>query len=413
MPKQRKKEEIQCQFFRWLVGQHKVSGMYYADGRSNTPSLGRHSLGSKDRRTARAHLNELDLTMAVRNGLANETLLNASADKQLSLIEGRRIYEKYVKRPAVAKGPKPSTAKRYRAVFDKFLSFCGDRNIRLWNQVTRAVFDDYAAWLDAEGYAYATEYLEINTLKQILKYLVQQDHLPASSLFAYPMRKPTGTDTYCWTDEQVTAMIDHCNCPDLQWLKAIILTLARTGMRISELASLRWTDVNLECRMIRLTDERTLQTKKDQDRRTLKSGYDRSFPIHDELLESLSTLEHHQDGRGFHGPLGGIVKPDTIRRSLIRDVLTPLAERFPNDVGEVGFVHGRLHSFRHYFCSACANAGIPEPVLMQWLGHRSSRMVRHYYHLHDDEAHRQMNRLKSLGSTGDGTVSAQEDPASM
>ena len=34
---------------------------------------------------------------------------------------------------------------------------------------------------------------------------------------------------------------------------------------------------------------------------------------------------------------------------------------------------------------------------MEWLGHRDSRMVRHYYHLHDEEAQRQMNRLEILG----------------
>ena len=63
---------------------------------------------------------------------------------------------------------------------------------------------------------------------------------------------------------------------------------------------------------------------------------------------------------------------------------------------EIGFKDGRLHSFRHYFCSTCANSGVPEQVVMNWLGHRSSAMVRHYYHLHDDEAQRQMAKLKLI-----------------
>ena len=71
---------------------------------------------------------------------------------------------------------------------------------------------------------------------------------------------------------------------------------------------------------------------------------------------------------------------------------------FPTPEGEIGFADGRLHSFRHYFCSYCANAGTPERVVMAWLGQQSSRMVQHYYHLHDEEAQRQMKRLNFISA---------------
>ena len=92
-----------------------------------------------------------------------------------------------------------------------------------------------------------------------------------------------------------------------------------------------------------------------------------------------------------------MLSPDIARRTLIKEVLTPLSERFPTPEGGTGFGDGRLHSFRHYFCSTCANTGVPEQVVMQWLGHRDSQMVRHYYHLHDDEAQRQMQRSHFRG----------------
>jgi integrase len=93
-----------------------------------------------------------------------------------------------------------------------------------------------------------------------------------------------------------------------------------------------------------------------------------------------------------------------VRQVLVRDVLTPLREQFMTEGGPAGFAAGRLHSFRHYFCSTCANSGVPEQVVMEWLGHRESAMVRHYYHLHDDEAQRQMKRLNSLGQAGGGVA---------
>ena len=92
-------------------------------------------------------------------------------------------------------------------------------------------------------------------------------------------------------------------------------------------------------------------------------------------------------------------------------MLTPLAKKFPTPEGEIGFKDGRLHSFRHYFCSVCANTGVPEQVVMRWLGHQDSAMVRHYYHLHDDEAQRQMQRLNFVGGSATTVVAGSTTPS--
>jgi len=40
---------------------------------------------------------------------------------------------------------------------------------------------------------------------------------------------------------------------------------------------------------------------------------------------------------------------------------------------------------------------VPEQLVMEWLGHQESKMVRHYYHAHDAEAQRQMKRINFTG----------------
>jgi integrase len=80
---------------------------------------------------------------------------------------------------------------------------------------------------------------------------------------------------------------------------------------------------------------------------------------------------------------------------LTRDVLLPLSSQFPKLAGAaMGFADGRLHSFRHSFCSVCADAGVPEQTLMAWLGHRDSNMVKRYYHLLDDSSKQAMQRVQ-------------------
>jgi integrase len=81
-------------------------------------------------------------------------------------------------------------------------------------------------------------------------------------------------------------------------------------------------------------------------------------------------------------------------------VITKLTTQFPSVDGAKGFADGRLHSFRHYFCSRCANSSVPERMIMEWLGHSDSEMVRHYYHMCDTEARRHMEGLDLLGNAG-------------
>eukprot|EP00456_Euglypha_rotunda_P077711 TRINITY_DN735_c0_g1_i4.p1 TRINITY_DN735_c0_g1~~TRINITY_DN735_c0_g1_i4.p1 ORF type:complete len:232 (+),score=18.90 TRINITY_DN735_c0_g1_i4:1475-2170(+) len=230
------------------------------------------------------------------------------------------------------------------------------------------------------GRSYNTQYLELTTLKQIVKWLISESHLPDSCKISLKLPRDHETTTYCWTDEQYEAIIQHCDSiTNLRWLSQVCTTLGRTGMRISELSQLRWSDINLEASLITLKDE-SRRTMKRQGRngRTLKNKRGRSFPIHDEVLKTFQELGRHQDGFVFHGPKGGRLKPDTVRNFLIDHVLEPLKAQFPTDAGEIGFEHGRLHSFRHFFCSSCANSNIPERVVMTWLGHADAAMVRRY-----------------------------------
>lgn len=162
---------------------------------------------------------------------------------------------------------------------------------------------------------------------------------------------------------------------------------------------MRWANVDLDRGVLHLRDT-TQQVRRSErkEAQTTKSHRDRSLTIHADLLAVLKGLPRAADQRVFHGPRGGRLKPDTVRRILQRDVLAALAEQFPAADGRSGIAAGRLQSFRHYFASAAANAGVPEQVLMDWLGHQESRMIRHYYHLQRDEYRRQMGKIPVLGA---------------
>ena len=405
MSKSKRNELITCEHFQWRIGL-RSNGMYQADGRSNSLDLGRYSLGTRIRQEALEELRQLDQQIAIENHIIPVPKQAAAPSTSLRLEQGNKLYLDHVGRPTISGGARSGTIKRYRAVLDKFLKVMHERGVRQWADVTAGALDAYAAWLDDNGYEYATEYLELTTIKQVIGFLIAKKYLPESCRFEYPLKKPAGTDTYCYSAAEVTAMIAHCQAiPERIWLGDVIVGLAHTGLRISELAQLRLRDIDLVAGVIHLPDASLRGTRDDRaSARRTKGKRERELPIHPTLREALKKIHHHNDGRVFHGPRGGILKPDTVRIALIREVIEPLSERFPATSGDPSFKDGRLHSMRHYFCSACANKGVPEQMLMDWLGHRHSSMVKRYYHANREEAQRRMQEISftSPSTTGIG-----------
>lgn len=257
------------------------------------------------------------------------------------------------------------------------------------------MLERYAAHLERLGKSYNTQYLELTTLKQIHKWLISESHIPETCRIMLKLPRDKRSTTYCWSLAEFQAIIQYCRSEKtLGWLADVCTTLGLTGMRISELRQLRWSDLDLEKGSIALVDEsRSLLKREGRERRTLKNKRGRQFPINQELIPLLNRIPRHGDGFVFHGPLGGRIKADKVRRALINQVLDPLKSRFPTAQGETGFEHGRLHSFRHFFCSQCANNNLPERAVMAWLGHADAEMVRRYYHLNHDESRQMMDRM--------------------
>jgi integrase len=402
MPKSRKNQLIHCVHFVWRLTCRNAC--WYADGRSNVVDAGRHSLGTKDREKAMQRLPELDRSRAETLGLIPRSKAVDARPAPMPLSEGRKLYEEHLSRPRSIGGTKPSTRKRYRTVFDKFLAFAHSKGVLDWREVDTQLITRYAGHLEQMGRKPKTQRNELVVLIQTLKWLIEAGHLAGHDPVRIKFLKVESQRAYCWRPEEVKAIIDFCQADlSLRWLADVAVALACTGTRISELAAMRWGDLNLESGMLSLPDESGYAVQDGLEQRDRKTGRTRSFPIHQDLVPVL-LRQKHLDSYVFHGPRGGRLKPDTVRNVLVKKVIPKLADRFPCAEGSRGFRAGRLHSFRHFFCSLCANSNVPIMIVMEWLGHQDSAMVRHYYHLHDIESRRQMERLNPLGTSPKDTA---------
>ncbi|MCU1276414.1 MAG: hypothetical protein JWO48_3845 [Bryobacterales bacterium] len=405
------KNLILCQFFSWNLFER--DGVFYADGRHNHLNLGKHSLGTRDRVEALKRLRELDRRKALELKL---TLPEPADDRREVLIaDGWEKYLQHVARPDVLGGAGMSTQKRYRAVRDKHERFCAGQGIASWNKIDKRHVVAYGSFLAAKGYSDGTIYLESTLLKRVVKWFIEEEKsLPESQRIRLSLRRSEQSYTCCPSREQVKTMIRFCqDAPNLRWLANVLTALATTGMRIGELAALRWNDINLAAGIVTLPDNRhSGRHQKAGAVRKTKGRRTRRIPIHTRLRSILDVLPRREDGRVFSGPRGSHVRPNSTCKILIRDVVNVLKEKFPTPEGEVGFADCRLHSFRHAFVSQAFLDGASEGEIREWVGHTNSRIVERYRHLHIQDAKRKMDRIDFLDDAplpgNDGMVGGAE-----
>jgi integrase len=398
MPRKPHTRFVACEFFTWRL--FRRDGVYYADARGGKYNLGRHSLRTENEAEAKALLKELDRAKAIEIGLAAAPPARVNAD--VLIEDGWQDFLEHRARSQLLGGVSARTLKRYRAVHDKHVAFCKRRSINTWAAFDKRKLEEYGNWL-AKHHADRTCYFELTLLKGINGWLIDEGRLTATLKLIYPLRKPTGTDTYCYAPTEVAAMVDHCAAnPQLRWLGDVILALAHTGLRIGELAALRWSDVNLGRDLLQIADERGSKHKRKAGTvRTTKGRRSRIIPIHPTFKQCLVELERRPDGLVFHAMQGGILRPRNVLQVFIDHVIEPLKAGFPTPAGEIGFEHGRLHSFRHYFCSQAFLGGASEGEIREWLGHADSKMVEHYRHLRHDDAQRKMAAIEFLDRRDD------------
>lgn len=181
-----------------------------------------------------------------------------------------------------------------------------------------------------------------------------------------PMRKvrkpalPRGRVRFL-SDEERRRLLDACRESDNEYLYIVVVLALSTGMRKSEIMSLRWPDVDLGKQRI------TLHDTKNKERRVV--------PI---AGHSLTLLRDHARVRQINSEL---LFPGRVRTSRPIDLRTP----WETALRSAGIENFRFHDLRHSAASYLAMNGASLAEIAEVLGHRTLQMVQRYAHL--SEAH--------------------------
>lgn len=176
----------------------------------------------------------------------------------------------------------------------------------------------------------------------------------------------------CFTIEQVELLLSNAE----PWAMPILATLAFTGMRIGELRELRWEDVDLEANVIHVC-------RGGSDGRT-KNKQDRFIPVHAAKLKPVLSQLPRDSELVFQ--MANCIKVN-------QKILLRYLKRLCHECGLANPQQYKLHTFRHFFASYCAQRNMSYKYALEWMGHSSSAILDLYFTMNDRHSQNAMNSL--------------------
>lgn len=231
------------------------------------------------------------------------------------------------------------------------------------------------------------------TVRSILKYTAKQfpGTFPVIEI-NYP--KETKKEMRVLSREEQTHFIEYL-LTGVDECKFGILLALFTGIRIGELCALRWENVSMKDKTIKITA--TMQRLKDMDmNRTTKTKVVIGSPKSDTSLRTIPMTDYVAD-------LCKKMEPkcsDAFVLTGNSDYMEPRAlqyrlEKYTKECGLDG-VH--FHTLRHTFATRCVEVGFEIKSLSEILGHSTTTItLDRYVHSSIELKRTNMNKLSAVG----------------
>lgn len=369
----------------WLLKRGtKWSAVWNADGRRYVKTT-----GTSNETRARQLLREWVAPFEARNRISvlQEALDNARIRAGLFDRTGLTLAGAWAAFLASPERPDPKdqTMAMYEAAWARFLKWAGDRSLVKMSQVSRADAVAYATKLAGEVSG-STFNRHLSAIRMVWRALRLPAGLTAESPWDGIRRKKTKViGRRALSLEELQKVIGAASGE----IRTALMLGTYTGLRLGDVARLRWPAVDLDGRRIQLA--------------TSKTGHAVHVPIHPALAADLAGIRK----RGAHvlpeladryeSDPSGVAK--RIRIHLEKCGFTTRTERKggARRACVIGF-----HSLRHSFVSLLRQSGASLLAAEKLVGHSSPEMTRQYSHEGDGTLAAAIAGLPAVTEAGSG-----------
>lgn len=283
--------------------------------------------------------------------------------QEITLEQFKEEYLEYIKIKF-----SQSHYKKNEFTLKHFISFIG--NIPL-KDLTLGKTENFI--LSSYQTAKYTESNHFRNLRASLNYAVERKYISDNFLtrFKFPTL-PKAVPTFI--DEIELRQI--ISAVESQILKDMYLCYFHTGARLNELINLKWKDVDLQQRIIRIANSETFTVKTKQERIIPLNKV--SFEVIQEKLSKVIDINGYvfnKNGFRFNGDY--------------------VSKQFKKACRATGFRELHLHQLRHSFCSNLIKKNVPIRVVMELAGHTNISTTQKYLHVKNESLFEAVKALEN------------------
>ena len=346
----------------------KRSGTYYIRQNINGKRITK-SLGTGTKTEAEKKAKELIpiFQIKTKEELALRVSEAQNLFKSLQKIKCSTSWTTYLNNPTRPLSGK-STLAGYERDWQRFIDFV---KVECLEQITEAMAMAYMSTV-LQKVSVRTYNSTLQSIKLVFGVLLENN--PFSKL---KPKKAVSISKKDFSEEQIGEIFKVLDNPEILLMhKAemrLMFMIGRwTGLRLKDCALLKWEDVFLKDKLLKVCPWKT----KAEDKKII-------IPIHKSLYEELKGLKKESEyvlsnvADRYEYNSSGVIKDAMyiINKAGIKSEATQKVKR-ARAICEYGF-----HSFRHSFVSFCAKAGVPMAAVQAIVGHGSPAMTRHYTHI--------------------------------
>ncbi|MCR5291739.1 MAG: site-specific tyrosine recombinase XerD [Eubacterium sp.] len=263
----------------------------------------------------------------------------------------RELVSGYVEYLKTTKNARDNTLQSYRRDLLKFVDYAEDAGIASMDEVNSTTINSYILYQESKDFSSSTISRSVASLRSFFSYLQEKGIVKKNPATGVSTPKVEKRVPEALTVEEVTKLLAQPSGKSNKEVrdKAMLELLYATGMRVSELISLRLRDVHLQFDYIECTDNnKTRVIPIDKQAKLALSNYIHKVrPSMCEASEYLFTnVRGEQMSRqGFWK----IIKGYAAKAGIDKDI-TP-------------------HTIRHSFASHMVNNGADIKAVQEMLGH--------------------------------------------
>ncbi|MEE6451723.1 tyrosine-type recombinase/integrase [Gottfriedia acidiceleris] len=282
----------------------------------------------------------------------------------------------------------PTTISSYKEILRQFQDFCNANEIVNIQDISPNVVKKFLLFYQKKGNNATTTNSKLQRVKAFLNYMVEIEVIqnnPAKKI----QRAKEDIKIEVFSDYHIKQMLNYYRRIK-QREKAfyayrdysIIVCLLSSGIRLSEMCNLRWSDIDFSnCTMSVFGKSRTYET----------------IPITEKLIKELSAYKVYCEQ--FFGA-------ENINENVFADLhnkkLTPNAVKnvFKRLAKIMNFRDVRLsaHTFRHTFCQRCIQSGMSTFAVQRLMRHSSIAVTERYSAMWGNDLKEQNDRFNPINT---------------